>query len=136
MSRYSRRVPKESNSKISSSSSGNFGKSQPSQSIPGTPLQQMWHILNFHETRLTQLSQFLQQQESNGENENTGENAQVAPSETEHMIQYNTLLQQVQELTDRVEKLEAENKQLSQGNMVSLSIEEDLQNGFNEESAV
>ena len=49
MSRYSRRVPQESNSKISSSSSGNFGKSQPSQSIPGTPLQQMWHILNFHE---------------------------------------------------------------------------------------
>ena len=136
MSRYSRRVPQESNSKISSSSSGNFGKSQPSQSIPGTPLQQMWHILNFHETRLTQLSQFLQQQESNGENEKTGENAQVASSETEHMIQYNTLLHQVQELTDRVEKLEAENKQLSQGNMVSLSIEEDLQNGFNEESAV
>ena len=136
MSRYSRRIPKEeSNAKISSSRN-NSRQIQQSQSIPGTPLQQMWHILNFHETRLTQLSQFLQQQESNAGNEKGGENAQVAPSETEHMIQYNTLLQQVQELTDRVEKLEAENKQLSQGNMVSLSIEEDLQNGFNGESAV
>ena len=135
MSRYSRRIPKESNAKISSSRN-NSRQTQQAQSIPGTPLQQMWHILNFHETRLTQLSQFLQQQESNAGNEKGGENAQVAPSETEHMIQYNTLLQQVQELTDRVEKLEAENKQLSQGNMVSLSIEEDLQNGFNGESAV
>ena len=135
MSRYSRRIPKESNAKISSSRNNSRQTLQP-QSIPGTPLQQMWHILNFHETRLTQLSQFLQQQESNAGNEKAGENAQVVPSETEHMIQYNTLLQQVQELTDRVEKLEAENKQLSQGNMVSLSIEEDLQNGFNGESAV
>ena len=135
MSRYSRRIPKESNAKISSSRNNSRQTQQP-QSIPGTPLQQMWHILNFHETRLTQLSQFLQQQESNAGNEKGGENAQVAPSETEHMIQYNTLLQQVQELTDRVEKLEAENKQLSEGNMVSLSIEEDLQNGFNGESAV
>tara|TARA_B100001093_G_scaffold313495_1_gene299155 strand:+ start:2469 stop:2876 length:408 start_codon:yes stop_codon:yes gene_type:complete len=135
MSRYSRRIPKESNAKISSSRN-NSRQTQQAQSIPGTPIQQMWHILNFHETRLTQLSQFLQQQESNAGNEKAGENAQVVPSDTEHMIQYNTLLQQVQELTDRVEKLEAENKQLSQGNMVSLSIEEDLQNGFNGESAV
>tara|TARA_Y100001936_G_scaffold67490_1_gene66467 strand:- start:188 stop:595 length:408 start_codon:yes stop_codon:yes gene_type:complete len=135
MSRYSRRIPKESNAKISSSRN-NSRQTQQAQSIPGTPLQQMWHILNFHETRLTQLSQFLQQQEANNGNEKSGENAQVAPSDTEQMIQYNTLLQQVQELTDRVEKLEAENKQLSQGNMVSLSIEEDLQNGFNGEPAV
>ena len=135
MSRYSRRIPQESNAKISSSRN-NSRQTQQAQSIPGTPLQQMWHILNFHETRLTQLSQFLQQQEANNGNEKSGENAQVAPSETEQMIQYNTLLQQVQELTDRVEKLEAENKQLSQGNMVSLSIEEDLQNGFNGEPAV
>ena len=96
----------------------------------------MWHILNFHETRLTQLSQFLQKQESNNGNTNEGDNSHAAQSETEHMIQYNTLLQQVQELTDRVEKLEAENKELSQGNMVSLSIEEDLQSRFNGESAV
>ena len=135
MSRYSRRIPQESNAKISSSSRSLRQQPQPQQ-IPGTPIQQMWHILNFHETRLTQLSQFLQQQEANNGNEKSGENAQVAPSETEQMIQYNTLLQQVQELTDRVEKLEAENKQLSEGNMVSLSIEEDLQNGFNGESAV
>ena len=130
MSRYSRRVPKESNSKISSSSNYKTETSQ-QQAIPGTPIQQMWHILNFHETRLTQLSQFLQNQESNSGN--TGEKGENT-SETEHMIQYNTLLQQVQELNERVERLETENKELLQGNMVSLSIEEDLQHGL--ESAV
>ena len=129
MSRYSRRVPKESNSKISSSNYNTVTSQQ--QTIPGTPIQQMWHILNFHETRLTQLSQFLQDNESNSGNKGEkGENT----SETEHMIQYNTLLQQVQELNERVERLETENKELSQGNMVSLSIEEDLQHGL--ESAV
>ena len=126
MSRYSRRVPKESNSKISSSSNRQTVTSQ-QQTIPGTPIQQMWHILNFHETRLTQLSQFLQDHESNSGN--TGEKGENT-SETEHMIQYNTLLQQVQELNERVERLETENKELSQGNMVSLSIEEDLQHGL------
>lgn len=126
MSRYSRRVPKESNSKISSSSNRKTVTSQ-EQTIPGTPIQQMWHILNFHETRLTQLSQFLQDHESNSGN--TGEKGENT-SETEHMIQYNTLLQQVQELNERVERLETENKELSQGNMVSLSIEEDLQHGL------
>jgi len=130
MSRYSRRVPKERNSKISSSSNYKTTTSQ-QQTIPGTPIQQMWHILNFHETRLTQLSQFLQNQESNSGN--TGEKGENT-SETEHMIQYNTLLQQVQELNERVERLETENKELLQGNMVSLSIEEDLQHGL--ESAV
>ena len=130
MSRYSRRVPTESNSKISSSSNHKTVTSQ-QQTIPGTPIQQMWHILNFHETRLTQLSQFLQDHESNSGN--TGEKGENT-SETEHMIQYNTLLQQVQELNERVERLETENKELSQGNMVSLSIEEDLQHGL--ESAV
>ena len=125
MSRYSRRVPKESNSKISSSNYNTVTSQQ--QTIPGTPIQQMWHILNFHETRLTQLSQFLQNQESNSGN--TGEKGENT-SETEHMIQYNTLLQQVQELNERVERLETENKELSQGNMVSLSIEEDLQHGL------
>ena len=73
MSRYSRRVPQESNSKIPHLQISIHAKHLNQQTIPGTPLQQMWHILNFHETRLTQLSQFLQQQESNGENENTGE---------------------------------------------------------------
>ena len=125
MSRYSRRVPKESNSKISSSNYNTVTSQQ--QTIPGTPIQQMWHILNFHETRLTQLSQFLQDHESNSGN--TGEKGENT-SETEHMIQYNTLLQQVQELNERVERLETENKELSQGNMVSLSIEEDLQHGL------
>ena len=57
MSRYSRRVPKESNSKISSSSNYKTTTSQ-QQTIPGTPIQQMWHILNFHETRLTNCHNF------------------------------------------------------------------------------
>tara|TARA_R110002074_G_scaffold238490_1_gene410396 strand:- start:275 stop:445 length:171 start_codon:yes stop_codon:yes gene_type:complete len=35
------------------------------QSIPGTPAQQMWHVLNFHEQRLSQLTQHLQQQSPN-----------------------------------------------------------------------
>jgi len=34
------------------------------QSIPGTPAQQMWHVLNFHEQRLQQLTQHLQEQQS------------------------------------------------------------------------
>jgi len=31
------------------------------QSIPGTPLQQMWHVLNFHEHRLVQMNESVQQ---------------------------------------------------------------------------
>ena len=34
------------------------------QSIPGTSAQQMWHVLNFHEQRLQQLTQHLQEQQS------------------------------------------------------------------------
>ena len=121
MSRYSRRVPKESNSKISSSSKYNTVTPQ-QQTIPGTPIQQMWHILNFHETRLTQLSQFLQDHESNSGNKGEqGENT----SETEHMIQYNTLLHQAQDYNERVERLETDNKELTQENKVDLSIEAD-----------
>ena len=44
---------KRVNSKISSNSA--------SQSVPGTPLQQMWHVLNFHEQRLIQISQVMQE---------------------------------------------------------------------------
>ena len=44
---------KRVNSKISSKSA--------SQSVPGTPLQQMWHVLNFHEQRLVQISQVMQE---------------------------------------------------------------------------
>ena len=41
------------------------------------------------------------------------------------MIQYNTLLQQVSELTERVAKLEAEKNNVSENN-VSLSIEDNF----------
>jgi len=44
---------KRVNSKISSNPA--------SQSVPGTPLQQMWHVLNFHEQRLIQISQAMQE---------------------------------------------------------------------------
>jgi hypothetical protein len=28
--------------------------------VPGTSIQQMWHVLNFHEQRFTQITQYLQ----------------------------------------------------------------------------
>ena len=126
MSRASKRKSSERNSKILSSSDND---ERQYQSIPGTPLQQMWHILNFHETRLTQLSQYLQEEAS--KDQNKGENK----SETDQLIQYNTLLEQVQDLTERVHKLEAENENLS-GNKLSLSIEEKFKKTQLEEPAV
>jgi cell shape-determining protein MreC len=33
------------------------------QNIPGTSMQQMWHVLNFHEHRLAQITAVLQNQE-------------------------------------------------------------------------
>ena len=33
-----------------------------SQSVPGTPIQQMWHVLKFHEQRITQFSQLLEKE--------------------------------------------------------------------------
>jgi len=90
--------------------------------VPGTPLQQMWTVLNFHEQRLGQMSQYLQKMD-----EMNTTPKQQETNETEHMIQYNTLLQQVSELTDRVAKLEAE-KTSNVVESISFSIEEDLQN--------
>ena len=92
------------------------------QTIPGTPLQQMWTILNFHEQRLSQMSQYLQQVEV-GE---TNNQQKAQPTETEQMIQYNTLLQQVSELSERVATLEAQKSTANGG--VTLSIEENFQN--------
>ena len=93
------------------------------KTIPGTPLQQMWTILNFHEQRLSQMTQYLQQVEAG----NSNNEQSVQPTETEQMIQYNTLLQQVSELTERVAQLEAGEKK-SDSNMVTLNIEEEFQN--------
>ena len=90
--------------------------------IPGTPLQQMWTILNFHEQRLSQMTQYLQQVEAG----NSNNEQSVQPTETEQMIQYNTLLQQVSELSERVATLEAQKSAADGG--VTLSIEENFKN--------
>ena len=58
------------------------------QIVPGTPMQQMWHILNFHEERLKQLTQYLHMRKSTNSNTNQKSGAQ-------HLAEYNTLLQQV-----------------------------------------
>ena len=100
------------------------------KTIPGTPLQQMWTILNFHEQRLSQMTQYLQQVEAG----NSNNEQSVQPTETEQMIQYNTLLQQVSELSERVANLEAQNSNTGGG--VTMSIEEDLQNVSFEQSEI
>ncbi len=100
------------------------------KTIPGTPLQQMWTILNFHEQRLSQMTQYLQQVEAG----NSNNEQSVQPTETEQMIQYNTLLQQVSELSERVANLEAQKSNTGGG--VTMSIEEDLQNVSFEQSEI
>ena len=100
------------------------------KTIPGTPLQQMWTILNFHEQRLSQMTQYLQQVEAT----KTNNEQNVQPTETEQMIQYNTLLQQVSELSERVANLEAQKSNTGGG--VTMSIEEDLQNVSFEQSEI
>jgi len=100
------------------------------KTIPGTPLQQMWTILNFHEQRLSQMTQYLQEVEAG----NSNNEQSVQPTETEQMIQYNTLLQQVSELSERVANLEAQKSNTGGG--VTMSIEEDLQNVSFEQSEI
>lgn len=122
MSAYNRRAySSQENRKVQRFKDTKISDTPPT-TIPGTPLQQMWTILNFHEHRLGQMTQYLQKIE--GDEKNT---SNQVPNETEQMIQYNTLLQQVSELTERVAKLEGETSQ-QRSNMVSLNIEEDLQN--------
>ena len=93
------------------------------QSVPGTPMQQMWHVLNFHEHRLMQLTQHLQQQQSTNSDFNTDHK-----SGAQHLAEYNTLLQQVEDLKARVATLEAEKEKFKYPSNVTLSIEEDLKN--------
>uniref|UniRef100_A0A6C0EME2 Uncharacterized protein n=1 Tax=viral metagenome TaxID=1070528 RepID=A0A6C0EME2_9ZZZZ len=85
------------------------------QSIPGTSAQQMWHVLNFHEHRLLQLTQHLQQQSSNSDTD--------SKSEAQHLVEYNTLLQQVEKLKARVSTLEAEKEKSRYPSNVTLSME-------------
>jgi hypothetical protein len=92
-----------------------------SQAIPGTPMQQMWHVLNFHEERLMQMAQYIHKMETK---EHAQSDSSNKPTETEQMIQYNTLLQQVSELSDRVRALEADKGKTPSTNMVSLDITE------------
>ncbi len=84
------------------------------QTVPGTPMQQMWHILNFHEERLKQMTQRLNMQKSTNTNQKSG---------AQHLAEYNTLLQQVGDLKTRVSILEAEKVKYSSN--VTLSIEEE-----------
>tara|TARA_Y100000817_G_C16518404_1_gene394437 strand:- start:138 stop:527 length:390 start_codon:yes stop_codon:yes gene_type:complete len=121
MSAYNRRSGNVQNTKMQYNTNDKTASMAP-KVIPGTPLQQMWTILNFHEQRLSQMTQYLQQVEAGQSNNEQ----QAQPTETEQMIQYNTLLQQVSELSERVAILEA--KKTSDGEEVTLSIEEDFQN--------
>ena len=118
MSAYNRRT---NNTKTQFNTNDKTSSMAP-KTIPGTPLQQMWTILNFHEQRLSQMTQYLQQVETG----NSNNEQSVQPTETEQMIQYNTLLQQVSELSERVANLEAQKSNTGGG--VTMSIEEDLQN--------
>ena len=86
------------------------------QTVPGTPMQQMWHILNFHEERFKQLSQQLNMQKSINTNQKSG---------AQHLAEYNTLLQHVGDLKARVSTLEAEKKRVKFPSNVTLSIEEE-----------
>ncbi len=126
MSAYNRRT---NNTKTQFNTNDKTSSMAP-KTIPGTPLQQMWTILNFHEQRLSQMSQYLQQVEV-GE---TNNQQKAQPTETEQMIQYNTLLQQVSELSERVANLEAQKSNTGGG--VTMSIEEDLQNVSFEQSEI
>ena len=118
MSAYNRRT---NNTKTQFNTNDKTSSMAP-KTIPGTPLQQMWTILNFHEQRLSQMTQYLQQVEAG----NSNNEQSVQPTETEQMIQYNTLLPQVSELSERVATLEAQKSTANGG--VTLSIEENFQN--------
>jgi len=106
MSEYNRNVPTNSQG----------------QAVPGTPMQQMWHVLNFHEQRLQQMTQHLQEQPLH----NGGNTSQK--SEALQLVEYNTLLQQVEDLTSRVNTLEAEKEATTYPSNMSLTIEEDINN--------
>ena len=101
----------------------NVSSNAKGQAVPGTPMQQMWHVLNFHEQRLMQLTQHLQHQSPTNSDFNTD-----SKSGAQHLVEYNTLLQQVEELKSRVSTLEAEKEKFKYPSNVTLSIEEDLKN--------
>jgi len=94
------------------------------QQLSGTPIQQMWHVLNFHEQRLLQIAQYMQNQERSNKQKI---NSQNEKSTTQHLVDYNTVLQSLDELKDRVSMLEKKFG-TKESNNVTLSIEEELQN--------
>ena len=79
-------------------------KMSQSQTVPGTPMQQMWHVLNFHEHRLIQLTQNIQQRQ------HQEENAELAD-----------VLEQLEQLKFRLDALEKKKK--SNTDNVTMSIE-------------
>jgi hypothetical protein len=70
-------------SEYNKNTSSNFN-----QTVPGTPMQQMWQVLNFHEERLKQLTQHL-------------------------LAHHATTSKQIETLTARVNTLESESKKVT-----------------------
>jgi len=95
----------------------NVSSNSKPQTVPGTPLQQMWHILNFHEERFNQMEKYLSMQNSNTGGINK-------KSETQHLEEYNLLVSQVESLKTRLSTLEAKMEKGEFPSNVTLSIEE------------
>jgi cell shape-determining protein MreC len=102
MSEYNRNV-----------SSNGRGQIAPSQVVPGTSSQQMWQVLNFHEERFKQLTQYLSDPNSSHNTKQSGK------------TEFNMIMQQLEHLKARVSTLEAEKEQLKYPSNVTLSIEEE-----------
>ena len=104
---------------MSNYKSNEFVSAGQGQSIPGTPMQQMWHVLNFHEQRLMQVTQHLQKQSQ--------EKPAPQKSEAQQLVEYNTLFEKIEQLTDRITELEKQQTNSNDGNL-SLNIEDELEN--------
>jgi len=78
--------------------------------IPGSSLQQMWHVMKFHEGRLTKIAEQLKLLTNTGTNK----------TDAQHLVQYNVLLEEIERLKERVQILEAGGSKI-----VSLAISEE-----------
>ena len=87
----------------------NIKEEQPAKVVTGTPVQQQWTILNFHETRINKIESYL--------------------GELDDKVSQNVTNETVSQRLDKVlEELETFKKELSQlkkkDNSTSLSLEE------------
>ena len=103
MSSYNRR---QQNTKVTFSDS-----SEAPRAIPGTPLQQMWTVLNMHEQRLSKITNYLGEVEKNA---------------SLREKKYNDLLEKFSELSKKLTTLETKKEivETTAKNSVTLSIEE------------